>query len=509
MSTRDATNFEQKLQEISTTQQLNCQDRINIALQAIVGNISVTQVASNHQVSRKFVYQQKEKALLGLSQAFVNLDACPHDKVLYHIPVTKTWIEQTVLSLLLNCHASYSGVVEHCKDILDYDMCKSTVHNIFYKHLDTAKEINNSQDLSGVSVGLHDEIYQAGQPVLVGNCARSTFCYLLQAVESCDANSWGVCLLECQQKQNLNPDFTVIDGGAAARAGQRDAWPDTPAHGDTFHALKPFLEMVTYFENRALEVSKVVDDLKNKICSPRGKWKDEDNRMILYTRLLAAETAWEKAEALAEDTKTLYLWLKNDILSLTGPSHEIRVKLLTFIVEELSLREHMCPHKIKPIRTYLENHSDNLLAFVSVMEMYFYEISEEFEVPLYLVEEVYQLKKLPPSGMQRWEKQNALQKQLGHKFYWVQSMIEEVLKTIVRANSLVENLNSRLRTYFTLRREVGNEYLGFLQFFLNHRRFRRSECLERVGKSPAELLTGKAHKHWLQMLGFQLFKKAA
>ncbi|MGZ3733242.1 MAG: hypothetical protein ACXU9U_05845, partial [Parachlamydiaceae bacterium] len=63
--------------------------------------------------------------------------------------------------------------------------------------------------------------------------------------------------------------------------------------------------------------------------------------------------------------------------------------------------------------------------------------------------------------------------------------------------------------YFTLRRELGGEYLHFLQFFLNHRRFMRSEHHERVGKSPAELLTGEQHKHWLEMLGFALFKKAA
>jgi hypothetical protein len=36
-------------------------------------------------------------------------------------------------------------------------------------------------------------------------------------------------------------------------------------------------------------------------------------------------------------------------------------------------------------------------------------------------------------------------------------------------------------------------------------RFLRSEHPERVGKSPAELLSGQSHPHWLQMLGFTLF----
>ena len=43
--------------------------------------------------------------------------------------------------------------------------------------------------------------------------------------------------------------------------------------------------------------------------------------------------------------------------------------------------------------------------------------------------------------------------------------------------------------------------------FRGCRRFLRSEYAERVDKSPTELLTGKWHMHWLEMLGFQLFKK--
>jgi hypothetical protein len=62
-----------------------------------------------------------------------------------------------------------------------------------------------------------------------------------------------------------------------------------------------------------------------------------------------------------------------------------------------------------------------------------------------------------------------------------------------------------LEPYFFLRRQLGPEYLTLLQFFLNHHRFERSERAERVGKSPAELLTGAAHPHWLEMLGYTRF----
>jgi hypothetical protein len=69
-----------------------------------------------------------------------------------------------------------------------------------------------------------------------------------------------------------------------------------------------------------------------------------------------------------------------------------------------------------------------------------------------------------------------------------------------RSSSLVENLNSRLRNYFTLRRHLGSLYLDLLRFFLNHRRYMRSQLAERIGKSPRELMTGERHSHWLTLL---------
>jgi len=65
-----------------------------------------------------------------------------------------------------------------------------------------AAAINQSQDLSDIRVGLHDEIYQGGQPVLVGVDARSTYCYLQAAAESREKHL-GFHLLEAME-QGLN-----------------------------------------------------------------------------------------------------------------------------------------------------------------------------------------------------------------------------------------------------------------------------------------------------------------
>ena len=85
--------------------------------------------------------------------------------------------------------------------------------------------------------------------------------------------------------------------------------------------------------------------------------------------------------------------------------------------------------------------------------------------------------------------------------------VSKALQETPRASSMVENLNSRLRNYFFLRRSLGDSYLGLLQFFLNHRCFIRSLKPERVGKSSKQLLTGDTHPYWLEMLGCQCFQR--
>src|SRR5205807_10593143 len=101
----------------------------------------------------------------------------------------------------------------------------------------------------------------------------------------------------------------------------------------------------------------------------------------------------------------------------------------------------------------------------------------------------------------RWQQEARLRQQLGRRFYQLEGAVYDLAEHVVRASSVIENINSRLRSYFFLRRQLGSDYLALLQFFLNHRRFLRSEHAERVNKSPAELLSGQAHAHWLELLG--------
>ncbi len=116
------------------------------------------------------------------------------------------------------------------------------------------------------------------------------------------------------------------------------------------------------------------------------------------------------------------------------------------------------------------------------------------------------LHRLPSTSPAYWQEWNRLRATMGGKFYVLFDAVSRAMADTPRSSSLVENLNSRLRTYFTLRRHLGGAYLDLLQFFLNHRCFMRSRRAERQGKSPRELMTGQRHPHWLTLLGLGLLQ---
>jgi hypothetical protein len=55
------------------------------------------------------------------------------------------------------------------------------------------------------------------------------------------------------------------------------------------------------------------------------------------------------AVSLACDVRILVDWMHKDILSLCGPNLSDRQQLYDFVVEELTKRKLLCPHRISPV----------------------------------------------------------------------------------------------------------------------------------------------------------------
>jgi hypothetical protein len=492
--------LQQAIPNHCTAKTLGAGERLSLGVQALAGHQSITGLAAKAGVSRKFVYQQAGLAQAALDDAFASTEA--DDKVLFSLPITKNWLRQATLGLTLLCHSSYRGVHEFCHDLLGVNMAVGTVHNIVKDAIDKARPHNLGQHLANVDIAGLDEIFQKRQPVLVGADIRSTYCFLLSGEEQRDGDTWALRLLELQDR-GFAPKATIADFGTGIRAGQQRALPGVPCRGDIFHARHEITPVVAFLENRAYDTITAHDKLqRQKTKLQQQGRRDQCGQVQALSRKLAAATK-EQAQAisLADDVAVLARWLGSDVFAVSALPYADRCALFDFIVAELRARTPLCPHRLGPVCTLLQNHRDQLLAFAGQLDQDLIDLAAEFEVPLAIVRELLDLQALDQRQPLRWQKEAALRQRLRGRFYPLEQAVRGLSKHVVRASSIIENINSRLRNYFFLRREIGAGYLELLQFFLNHRRFLRSEHPERVDKSPAELLTGQSHPHWLEMLG--------
>jgi len=285
--------------------------------------------------------------------------------------------------------------------------------------------------------------------------------------------------------------------GKACAPGQRAAWGDTPCHGDVFHIQRQCEGLANTLQHLAKGATSRRKTLQARI-GRAGRRKPDDE---LATQLALARRTETQAHELARDIRTLTQWLRHDVLALAGPVLATRQVLFDLIVEELGRRELGDARRIRPVRVALQNQRDTLLAFADVLDAKLADIAQVHAIAEPLVREACVLHRLPSTSSAYWQGWNRLRAETGFKFHTLFAAVSRAMADTPRSSSLVENLNSRLRTYFTLRRHLGGSYLDLLRFFLNHRRFMRSRRAERNGKSPRELMTGQGHPHWLTLLG--------
>lgn len=426
------------------------------------------------------------------------------DNVLFYLPVTKAWLCQFILVLVLNCRSCFRGVIKTLDDLFDYPISIGTIHHVVSDAIQKSSEINDRQDLSHVTLGAHDELFHHNKPVLAGIDIPSLYCYLLKQEQHRDGDTWGIHGLDLV-KQGFNPERVIADSAEGLRAGLKIACPHVPCDGDVFHITKTLTELRRYFRNRYKSSVTYRETVQQKMEAA----KLSGNANKLSRKLGIAKKDEERHHHLSKTIGTLVSWMQRDVLEKAGPNPVIRYELYNFIKDEFEKLEKIHPHRIRAVRVALENQCDAILAFADVLDHKFLRIATEYKCSAELIWQVCELQRYSKQGIHYYEKEKLLRRKLKCNFYHVQSAVIAALNSTERTSSMVENFNSRLSPYFFLRREIGFGYLELLRFYLNHARFLRSEKAERVGKTPSEILTGKPHPHWLEMLGFERFKRAA
>src|SRR5215212_2556488 len=268
-------------QGIGAAAKLPRRERKDLAIHALAGTETVTHLAARHGVSRKSVYQQTHKARAALDDVFAS--ATPDSAVRFELAVSKAWLRQIIVALALIGRSSYRGIVEFLRDLLGIAISIGCVHDVLQAATRQARAINQGQDLSGIRVGLHDEIFQGATPVLAGVDAASTYCYLLAAEDRRDADTWGVHLLDAAA-QGLRPAYTIADAGQGLRAGQRAAWGELPCHGDVFHIQRQCEGLANTLQRLAQDATSRRKTLQAK--TGRAGRGEPDHELVAHLPLL-------------------------------------------------------------------------------------------------------------------------------------------------------------------------------------------------------------------------------
>jgi hypothetical protein len=469
-----------------------------MGLKAIQDKKSITALSIEHECSRGTVYAQRNKAILAVNQAFEDND---DNDVLYCIPITKTFIRQVVLSLLLISQSSYRNILFFLQAIFDYPLSLGSVFNIIDEACQQAQSINTAYDLSLIKTSAADELFHRNKPTLATVDIDSRYCALLAGADNRDYETWGIHLLDLQ-KQGYSPDTTLMDSAKGWVKGHEEVLPQTVRRHDHFHFIKDLKDCSRYLKHR--EASTITSTLK--LLKKAEKPGLEDLKKERQASFAHALKELEKLESVRQKFNLLSQWLQFDVLQLAGHPPEIRALLYDFILAEMTQLARQHPHRIEAIVTSLNTQRDALLAVANELNQQFEKLAEKYQQPTDVIWRVGYAMRYSMDNLKYHDYVRELEGLIGEKYDELEDEVLSILDNTHRCSSMVENFNSRLRPYLDEKKNITQKVLSLIQFYLNHKPFMRSHHERLKNKTPAQAMTGKAHPHWLEMLGFTPFK---
>ena len=473
--------------------------RASLALEALKQSKPITALSHTYNVSRKFIHQQKTKAVNAVNRIFSEpINVLDDEKILFSIPVTKSWLKQTVVCLALHCRGSFRGIQKTILDLMDFPLSLGTIENYYSESIESSQKINNSENLSDINLGAHDEMFDNNDPILTGIDINSLYCYLASKESHRDADTWAIKLMELQDR-NFDPERIIADDGQGLRAGHQVVFPGVPCDGDVFHMIKKLMEMRLFFRNR------LKGSITDRVNLEEQIYKSPE-KLNLLIEMIEREKIMRYLSCTID---TLVNWMQFDILEKAGSDIKERQILYDFVVTELMKLEEIQAHRIKEVRVALQNQRDQLLSFVSVLDKKFEEIAGTYTISINTVWAMCELLRCKIGGDKYAIRSLPLQDFLDGKYDAVEDAVIVALSETERTSCMIENLHSRIKPYCLSRKYTDQRFLDLLRFYLNYTPFLRSDKAERDGKSPAEILFKKPHKNWLEMLGYRRFIRPA
>lgn len=243
------------------------------------------------------------------------------------ININKEIIKRTIISCAVECKGSIEDIQAHLENIYDIHISEGSISNILTEAAEKAKIFNDSISLDKIKIGASDEIFQAGNPVLVGVDPLSTYVYLMSPSEKRDSISWCMAYYEKQEYQGLKLQESVTDGGLGMKKGIKEVYENITEQYDIFHMLMKFTKALNIYENKVYGLINAEYKCQKKLFKTKPKATPEEYEKAK----LKTAKAIEKYDTL----NILIMWIK-ELFNFGGYSYRDRYGLIDFILDEFN-----------------------------------------------------------------------------------------------------------------------------------------------------------------------------
>jgi len=462
-------------------------EKFIIGCQAL-GGVPVKEITATSGMSRAYVYQQKDKVTNYAAALAEQPDSGQT------IELTAEFKKRLILSLALDCGSSICGIQRVFETVLGASISAGCISGVIAEASERAQRFDDALSLEGIRQGANDEIFQGSTPILTGIDPESTYIYLLEEASDRTAETWQIHMQD-RKDRGLQLETSINDNGSGLLSGIPRVYPEIEIQCDTFHASYEMGKEVGKLERKAYACIKYEYDISARAGSKRqGK--------NIKEKLEESRQKAEEAVKAFDIVSILFEWLK-ELLGFSGYGMEDTISLIGYILEEIGKHAAQYPGLLKEAEKIRRN-LPGLLSFISRLDREILKRSQELGVDPNIFHLLYRQMSYNPCSPQFREIDFQLVGLLSESNSWfdITAEFQKLLGGVKKASSLVENLNGRIRRYIDMKRVVPTRFFVLMKVYFNTRRYKRSRCKERIGKSPLELLTGKHQPEFLEALGF-------
>lgn len=258
-------------------------------------------------------------------------------------------VQAAVVSLAVDAHASNAGTQACIETILDEHVATGRISSILNHAAACAREQSMALPMPQTPLyAATDEIYDHGQPVLALMEDEHLGVLLASKEDAADGTTWGVHLLDLQER-GLRYAQVVSDQGTAMAAGFAESHVlDSASHGsDVFHFLYAFGRDARALAHQAVraqaDFEKVAAALDYHTAPNPGRGRPrKETSLAAYDRAEAvavqAKSVAQAADFLFRETRALLEPLDPDGNLLTADAARVGLNTVAVLLADLGPR---------------------------------------------------------------------------------------------------------------------------------------------------------------------------